>query len=365
MTSQPAADPIPVTRIPAIWLRDNCPCPECVDPVSGQKLFGITDLPLAPEVSGIEEAVDDITFTFAPDSHVTTFTREWLASKHPAAPTAPNPRTEDAKTLWHGASHPVPRFEWDEFLDGDKVRVACLDAVLCQGYAVLHGVPLRDREVLRVASELGYVRTTNYGELFEVRTEPAAANLAFTNLPITPHTDNPYRDPVPTVQLLHCLVNAAEGGDSALVDGFEAARRLRAADPDAFRLLATTPVTFRYRDANADLSSTQPLIGLDAKGRVREVRFNNRSMQPVSLDPGAIAAFYTAYRTFATLLHDPEAAVRFRLGSGDCMIFDNTRVLHARTGFTADGNRHLQGCYIDLDGVASNHRILTGQRSTA
>jgi gamma-butyrobetaine dioxygenase len=337
-----------------------------VDPVSGQKLFGITDLPVAPEISSTEESVDAITFTFAPDGHVATFPRAWLATHHPAAPAAPNPRTEDAKTLWRGASHTIPQFEWDDFLTTDDRRAACLDALLRQGCAVLHGVPVQDREVLRVASEFGYVRTTNYGELFEVRAEPAAANLAFTNLPITPHTDNPYRDPVPTVQLLHCLVNAAEGGDSALVDGFEAAGRLRDADPAAFRLLTTTPVTFRYRDASTDLSATQPLIGLDAKGRIREVRFNNRSMQPVSLDDADdIEAFYRAYRAFADLLYDAEAAVRFRLGPGDCMVFDNTRVLHARTGFTADGHRHLQGCYIDLDGVASNHRILTAKEGAA
>jgi gamma-butyrobetaine dioxygenase len=35
-------------------------------------------------------------------------------------------------------------------------------------------------------------------------------------------------------------------------------------------------------------------------------------------------------------------------------VFDNTRTLHSRTGFTAGGDRHLQGCYADLDGAASN-----------
>ena len=32
-------------RFPAVWLRDNCPCAECLDPVSGQKLKDITELP--------------------------------------------------------------------------------------------------------------------------------------------------------------------------------------------------------------------------------------------------------------------------------------------------------------------------------
>lgn len=36
-----------------------------------------------------------------------------------------------------------------------------------------------------------------------------------------------------------------------------------------------------------------------------------------------------------------------------CAIFDNTRILHGRTGFTGQGGRHLQGCHADVDGVES------------
>ena len=48
----------------------------------------------------------------------------------------------------------------------------------------------------------------------------------------------------------------------------------------------------------------------------------------------------------------------FRLAPGDCLVLDNTRVLHARTGFAATGGRHLQGCYADLDGVSSALALL-------
>ena len=30
---------------PAVWLRHNCPCPDCRDPVTGQRLLKITDIP--------------------------------------------------------------------------------------------------------------------------------------------------------------------------------------------------------------------------------------------------------------------------------------------------------------------------------
>jgi gamma-butyrobetaine dioxygenase len=42
-------------RFPAVWLRDNCPGPECHDPQSGQKLFGITDIPNEIVVSAAGE----------------------------------------------------------------------------------------------------------------------------------------------------------------------------------------------------------------------------------------------------------------------------------------------------------------------
>jgi gamma-butyrobetaine dioxygenase len=40
------------------------------------------------------------------------------------------------------------------------------------------------------------------------------------------------------------------------------------------------------------------------------------------------------------------------------VVFDNTRVMHSRTGFAASGERHLQGCYADLDGAESTVAVL-------
>ena len=224
------------------------------------------------------------------------------------------------------------------------------------------------------------MRETNYGRLFDVRAEPAAANLAFTRLPIAPHTDNPYRDPVPTVQLLHCLHAAADGGgDSTFTDGFRTAAVLREQDPTAFTCLTTTPVTFAYADATAALRATGPMIGLDPRGRIRQIRFNGRSLAPVRLPAAQARAFYAAYRAFAGLVADPDAMATARLAPGDCVIIDNTRVLHGRAGFTdgtgahhegahppSTGRRHLQGCYADLDGLASTVAVLArGQAGQA
>lgn len=303
--------------------------------------------------------------TFGPDGHRGTFDGAWLARA--AQANRPAPRTEAAKRLWAAADFPdgPPEARWPRYLADDGYRAACLSRVLTDGFVLLREVPAAPGSVLAVAQSMGFVRETNYGRLFDVRVVVDPANLAFSALAIGPHTDNPYRDPVPTVQLLHCLTSAAQGGDSGLVDGFAAASLLRAEQPAAFGLLTATPVTFRYADATAELTATAPMISLDPRGQVTQIRYNHRSMQPLSLGDGAGPAdanrFYQAYRAFAAILARPELMLTFRLGPGDCVVFDNTRILHARTAFTAGsdaGHRHLQGCYADLDGIESTAAVL-------
>jgi gamma-butyrobetaine dioxygenase len=237
-----------------------------------------------------------------------------------------------------------------------------LDAVVRDGFVLLSEVPARPGQVTEVAETFGFVRETNYGRIFDVRIEERATNLAFTALAISPHTDNPYRDPVPTLQLLHCLSNAAAGGDSGLVDGFAAAAALREEDPDAFEVLTTTKVGYRFDTQDAHLGASVPLIGLDATGAIREIRFNNRSMQVPAMGPEQSRTFYRAYRSFAELVFDSAAQLDFRLTSGDCLVFDNTRLLHARTAFESVGARHLQGTYADLDGLLSTLATLERAR---
>jgi len=49
-----------------------------------------------------------------------------------------------------------------------------------------------------------------------------------------------------------------------------------------------------------------------------------------------------------------------RPGGGDRLVFDNARIRHGRTAFTRAGQRLLQGCYADLDGLASSLAVGEG-----
>ena len=347
-------------RFPAVWLRDNCPCAECVDPGSKQKLKDIIEIPNGTVVTAVEDAGEWVVVTFAPDRHRSTFTRSWLAAHALGSVDGGDGRTEDDKDLWLPADlvSRLPEESWPRYLAEPAARADALDAVLRWGFVLLHEVPAEAGLVLEVAASFGFVRETNYGRLFDVRVEPRPGNLAYTSRRILPHTDNPYRDPVPTVQLLHCLRAADDGGETGLVDGFAAAVALRAMDAGTFDVLARTPVPFGYTENGTDLRASQPLIQLGPRGRIRGVRFNHRSTRPLRLPYPEVTAFYAAYRRWADLLARPQRQLNLRLASGDCLIFDNTRILHARTAFSVTGRRHLQGCYADLDGLASTLAVL-------
>jgi gamma-butyrobetaine dioxygenase len=372
---------------PAVWLRHNCPCPDCRDPVTGQRLVEITQLSNGPLATVTAHWPDSIEVTFTPDGHRSVFSRAWLAASALDVDGDADARTEDGKVLWRAASlGAVPAADWAAYRADDSVRLSLLDAVARYGAGLLRGVPAAEGMVTAVAETFGFVRETNYGRIFDVRVVADPANLAFTSRAIAPHTDNPYRDPVPTLQLLHCLRDASAGGDTVLVDGFAAASALRETDPVSFDVLTSTPIPFAYVDKETWLTACQPLIALNPRGRIACVRLNNRSMQPLRLPSAETEAVYAAYRAWTAIVARPEFALGLRLAPGDCLVFDNTRILHARTAFVASppvvpatpsaaalpsapapsgapaspgsGERHLQGCYADLDGLLSTLAVL-------
>jgi hypothetical protein len=109
----------PLVGMPAVWLRDNCPCPLCRDPVSGQRLLHITDIPPDIAVAEVVSSGGTVSVLFHPDGHRAVFDRDWLA-RHagPARGGPPDPRTEDARRLWSAAElgGEPPRGSWPRYL---------------------------------------------------------------------------------------------------------------------------------------------------------------------------------------------------------------------------------------------------------
>lgn len=340
-----------MARHSALWLRDNTPGDR--DPGNGQKLTNITDLPADPRITAITPMDGGrVILEFKPDGKQASFDlQSLLAASHPA---------NRARRTWTqiDLEEGPPTSRWPEINDDPSTLGSWLAAIRDHGFAVLTDLPAEENMVTRVAELFGHVRETNYGRLFDVRAEADPVNLAYTGLALSVHTDNPYRDPVPGVQLLHCLVNDAEGGDTVLVDGVHAGERLRRDDSSAFEILSRTWVTFTYRSGDTVLTARRPMITLDDRGEIIEIRFNNRSLAPLDMSPDEIPRFYAAYRRFAETLFDPADAVTFKLKPGELFAVDNRRVLHGRTAFSSVGRRHLQGCYADMDGLLSRLAVL-------
>jgi alpha-ketoglutarate-dependent taurine dioxygenase len=338
----------------ALWLADNRA--EDRHP-NGQRLIDVMDLPDAVTIRSARIENDRVCVEF--DGEWPAFERpiRWLRDL--VGPlTSQRPELDRYPWLRGDALDAHRDFAWADhadFMAAAARRGLWLRRLARDGVAFLRGVPCREGEILSTCAAMGEVLQTNYGRLFDVRAVPSPENLAYTDVGLGLHTDNPYRDPVPGFQALHVLRASPDGGDSLFADGLALAEHLRRTDAFSFECLTRTPVTFHYRSSDADLCSEKPIIELAVDGAVRAVHYNNRSIAPLRLSVNESERFYAAYRAFARLLRDPSYAVRLRLTDGELVVFDNRRTLHGRTGFASQRHpRHLQGCYLTRDSVLSN-----------
>lgn len=348
----------------ALWLRDNCPCTACVNPVTREQVFEITAVgeDLAP--ASIDVSPERLTVQWS-DGHVSPFTAGFLRVH--AYDDASRAERRVRKSPWRSEkAAAIATFDYGEVMGSDRGLLAWLTALEADGLTKMVGVPTEEGTVGRIANRVSFMRETNFGVVFDVRTKPEADSNAYTSLQLPFHTDLPTRELQPGVQFLHCLVNDATGGESQFVDGFAVAEALGQEDPALFEILSTTTVEFRNKARRSDYRCRAPVIGLDTQGEVSEVRVANFLRAPFALAPAEMRPFYRAYRRFCQLMADPRFQVEMRLDAGQMWTFDNRRVLHARAAFDpTTGNRHFQGCYLDRDELLSRIRVLSREAGTA
>jgi gamma-butyrobetaine dioxygenase len=348
-----------LSEFSSLWLRDNLR--EDRDPHSGQRLIDIADLPEDPRIRSAVAQDGAVNIEWESESRSASFELKWLLAH---GSNRSQGRPEFARRFWLEAAglDAAHDFAWAAFSEAQcdrALRARWLTRLLQDGIAFLSNVPCNEAGILDAAALAGRVSETNYGRVFDVRSVPQPENLAYSDLGLGLHTDNPYREPVPGYQMLHALVASPDGGESLFGDGFAIAEHLRTASPDAFAVLTRTPVPFRYRSKDADLYAERPLIQLSCSGEVSAVHYNSRSIAPLRLAARDTRPFYSAYRRFAALLRDSRFHLQFRLRDGDLVVFDNQRTLHGRTAFSSARHpRHFRGCYLTRDSVHSEAALL-------
>ena len=355
----------PKIRFHSNWLIDNILDSSSRDIINGQKLISFSNLNKNNYIkyAELDKSKTNITLFFLDRKKEVCFPCSWLLKNiydkkiiNTKGWIDTQIETWDSKFLKE-----LPKANFNSIkLNNDSLLLSLLKLKKF-GFLKIVGGNAKSGELLKIANLFGYVRETNYGKFFNVKSEVNAINLAYTSLGIDLHTDNPYRDPVPSIQILYCIENTAKGGNSIVADGFYAALLLKKKNPKFFDLLSKYNVKFEFKgDKKNYLQSSKPLIELSSMGEIISIRFNDRSIAPITDVPYKyMEEYYKAYRIFGDIINSKKLAVNFKLKPGESFLVDNTRVLHARTGFSSKGKRWLQGCYVDKDGLLSTISTLS------
>lgn len=227
------------------------------------------------------------------------------------------------------------------------------------------------------------------------------------------HMDLMYMKQPPHLQFLHCIRSSAVGGASLFTDSFKAVAELLHTDESAFSELERRLITFHYDHIESHYyQQSRPLIELAPLrfGNITFSSFNSfrsyatRSrvdprlqemfkledyLEAVSWAPPFQAPFQTANshlygpwknlttemedhvrvwhqaaRKFNDIIHKKENIHERMMKPGECVLFDNRRVLHARKAFEvadAGKERWLRGAYLDKDPFVSKLRVLANR----
>lgn len=342
------------SRFPYIWLRDNDPAE--LHPDTQERTFELLNVPehLRPTAAVAVDQTLALTWPDIPEPRHLDLS--WLATFQPGrlradpAMITPEPWPVDFQPV-HVAA--------DAF-ESDASLLQQLTLLKRHGLMIVSGLPDGAESGIRLADRIGFLRPTNFGLTFDVKSKPNPNNLAYTAGPLPLHTDLPNQELPPGIQFLHCVANDASGGDSIYVDGLSLLNDLRDAHRDAFDVLLRTPVPFRFHDGTADIRSRRSVFDLDPLGHPSRLSINSHIMDVIDLEPDLAHRWYTGMRRLKELLADPGRQITYHLRPGEMAVFDNRRALHGRTAFDpTSGDRHFRGFYIDHGELDSRIRVLS------
>ncbi|MDG2283992.1 MAG: TauD/TfdA family dioxygenase [Alphaproteobacteria bacterium] len=351
-------------RFHAIWLRDNASDPENLNLETREVLADVTAIP--PDiaiVSAVIDAAGGLCLTWNEDRPVSRFHPGWLRSHDYSNPREVRDPQDMEPILWDGrAFAEPPSVDGSQILQDDGVLTDWLTAIARYGVARLTSVSPEEDMVGRVVERIGPVRATTFGRLFHVKVNPGLGpgSNAYTTLGLTPHTDLPTREYQPGLQFLHCLANSASGGAGVMVDGYAVAKAILEADPAAYETLTTVALPHSNRATDSDYRWRSPVLRLNDRDEVREVRAGGWVRAPLDLPFDQVEEAYRALRVFFATARDPRFAARITYRPGDLIAMDNRRLLHGRKAYDqGTGERWLQGCYGEREELYSRLRVLT------
>ena len=342
-------------EIHPFWLRERVDGDEFLDKGTQQRLFDPTSLnnEISINKANINEKFLEIDFNDGVSSKIDI---NKIAQEFSSEDTVIKPIT---KIKWDSTLKDIKNFRYQDNFFESKEMYDLLMSFYKYGFVVIKDIPTEDNFIVQFANSIGSVRRTNFGEYFDVKSKPNPNDLAYTSLALAPHTDNPYRNPVPCIQLLHCIVSEVSGGLSTLVDGYTVTEDLKTENPEFYKILSEIKVKFKFIDKDVVLEDWSELIKLNDDKSLKQIRFSPRLDFVPILEKEKLDLYYRARKKLSEMYNSDRYRIEFKLEEKDLMMMDNYRLLHGRTAYkTSEGNRFLQGCYIDYDSTEGKLRHL-------
>jgi len=332
-------------EIHPFWLRERVNGEKFVDKGTQQRLFDPTELKENIEIKNVSLSDKYLNVSFN-DGVETKLTVQSILNEFSSF----NDVKLIKKIKWDSSLENLNNFEFNSNIFEEEMMYEALISFYKYGFVIFKKVPTENNFLVKFANSIGSIRRTNFGEFFNVKSKPNPNDLAYTSLPLAPHTDNPYRNPVPCIQILHCIENEVSGGNSTLVDGYTVTEELKKDYPDYYKILTEVKVRYQFIDQDVVLEDWAEMIQLDENRNLKQVRFSPRLDFVPLMDKEKLDLYYAARKKISELYNSDKYRLEFKLNSGDLLMMDNYRLLHGRTTYDAnEGKRFLQGCYIDYD----------------
>ncbi|SCU94503.1 LAME_0F07690g1_1 [Lachancea meyersii CBS 8951] len=376
-----------------LFLRDASQSARSVDASSGQKLFRTGQLVANPsatvpqrvEITPDKQAVhidwgDGDTYDYP-----LAFLKQF--SGGPIESQGPSPLLWDRASLKENIGN-LLSVNYASFASKTSSKGLYQTLANCRkfGISFIADLPQQrpELQLKKVVEPIGPIRHTFYGEIFDVKTKPGAENIAYTNHALALHQDLLYMDNAPGWQILHAIKNSSDGSEAGMnyfADAFSAARFVRDTDADAYEALTQVPINYHYKRNDNRYYNSRPLIveneistdnlvSSNYVSLIKEVNYSPMFQAPftfgiwdkpkgqeLSTPSGKLTQrllfkdFLRGLALFEKFINMPENQFRLKLPENACVIFNNRRLLHARTAFS--GERWLRGCYLDDDALKS------------
>ncbi|QEU58695.1 hypothetical protein KDRO_A07170 [Kluyveromyces lactis] len=363
-----------------VYLRDNCTSKESFHGETHQRLVDIfNDIDLEKDLNGTVVVEGDELVVKWFDGHISRFTERWLLI-HAYYPEKNVVKNEAVKLpnriTWCKQEFNQLKQTSDHFkndynrINDDSTKKNIFNEIYQYGFTLIDNVPVTLDATKEVSELISIIRPTHYDTgVWDFTSDLSKKDTAYTSLAIDMHTDGNYWYETPGLQLFHLLLHDGQGGETRICDVAHILKLIKdKANEDeswqeTLEILTKQPIEFHQsgESENVFIENRYPILQVDKDGELIQCRWNTSdrtSMLKGTKYP--VNEIYRAMARFNDLINDTDNYVRFPLAPGTILVFDNWRVLHARTAF--NGKRRLCGSYLTRDDFLARYRSLLFNR---